>query len=107
VVAQLKLGITYEIGEGAAQDYSLAFKWYSAAAEQGAAAAQYYLGDLYFNGRGVPVDNVQAYAWFSVASANGYELGQKNKDEVSSKMTPSAIEKGQQMAKEIRARLGK
>jgi TPR repeat protein len=103
--AQWKLGCLYENGQGVPQDYSLAFKWFSAAAEDGAAPAQYRLGDLYSNGRGVPVDNAQAYAWFSVAGANGYELGQKSRDEVSINMTPSAIEKGQQLANEIREHL--
>ncbi len=93
----------YDNGQGVQQDDNLAFKWYSAAAEKGAASAQYNLGDMYSNGWGVPVDNVQAYDWFSVAGANGYELGQTSRYEVSTKMTAAAIEKGQQMANEILA----
>lgn len=36
------------------QDYKEAFKWYSKAANQGYAVAQYNLGVMYENGSGVP-----------------------------------------------------
>ncbi len=100
------LGKMYTNGHGVLQDNFLAFNYYLEAAGLGFVPAQYSLGGLYSNGRGVPVDNVQAYAWFSVSGANGYELGQKSRDEVSINMTPSAIEKGQQLADEIRLHLG-
>jgi hypothetical protein len=104
--AQFNLGRMYDDGQGVPQDYKLAVKWYSAAAEQGISAAQHNVGVMYVKGQGVPVDYIQAYAWFSVAATNGEEEGKKSRDSLASEMTPSQLEKGQQLAKEIWARLG-
>lgn len=52
-VAQLKLGMAYEDGNGVAQKDSEAVKWYRKAAEQGNATAQNDLGLMYWSGRGV------------------------------------------------------
>ena len=45
--AQLDLSRMYENGEGVAQDYKEAAKWYRLAADQGNAQAQYGLGGAY------------------------------------------------------------
>jgi TPR repeat protein len=44
----------YENGNGVAQDYATAAKFYRLAAEQGNARAQNNLGSLYDSGQGVP-----------------------------------------------------
>src|ERR1700720_3989101 len=67
--AQNELGRMYEDGEGVAQNYALAAKWYLRAAEHdpdfgGAGQGRNNLGLLYLNGHGVPQDFVQAYKWF-------------------------------------------
>ncbi|WP_415668886.1 tetratricopeptide repeat protein, partial [Vibrio rarus] len=47
------LAFMYNTGEGVLQDYKLAVKWYTKAAEQGVAEAQYNLALMYYNGQGV------------------------------------------------------
>jgi TPR repeat protein len=63
------------------QDYKKAFTWYSKAANQGLAHAQYNLGVLYAEGQGVPQDDKKAVAWYGKAASRGdaeaqYNLGQ-------------------------------
>jgi Skp family chaperone for outer membrane proteins len=52
--AQLNLGKMYHNGQGVAQDYQQAFKWYSSAGSQGYADAdsQYFLEKMYYHGKG-------------------------------------------------------
>ena len=50
---QYNLGFMYSKGQGVAQDYRQAAKWYQKAAEQGNYKAQYNLGGLYYYGQGV------------------------------------------------------
>ena len=45
-MAQCNLGIMYDQGRGVKQDYVQAFKWFSKAAQQGHANAQYNLGAI-------------------------------------------------------------
>jgi len=47
-------GDSYYFGQGVAQNYAEAVKWYRFAADQGGAKAQYNLGVMYENGQGVP-----------------------------------------------------
>ena len=46
----------YENGQGVAQDYKSAIKWYSHASEQGYTPAQRNLSSMYANGKGVTQD---------------------------------------------------
>ena len=50
--SQLMLGVMYDVGQGATQDYKGAATWYRKAAVQGNAYAQVSLGTSYFVGRG-------------------------------------------------------
>ncbi len=68
----------YFNGEGVAQDYKAAMQWYSKAAEQGHADAQYNLGLMYYKGQGVPQDNIRAYMWVNLAASNGAGAGARN-----------------------------
>ena len=52
--AQEMVGRMYEQGQGVAQNYGEAYKWYRLAADQGNADAQFSLGEMYSEGRGVP-----------------------------------------------------
>ena len=70
---QFNLGERYYKGEGIAQDYAEAAKWFRRAAEQGDASAQNNLGWRYRIGEGVSQSHKEAYIWFSVAAANGID----------------------------------
>jgi len=60
-------------GEGVAQDYAEAHKWYQRAANQGYAKAQGNLGVMYVNGEAVAADYMEAYKWFYLAGRGGFE----------------------------------
>ena len=96
--AQSNLGLMYESGKGIMQDHKEAVRLYRQSAEQGNVLAQKYLGVMYVLGQGVPQDYVLAHMWFSLSGSNGYKDGVKNKNLVEKKMTPSQIERAQDMA---------
>jgi len=105
--AQSKLGLMYNLGNGVPQDYKESVKWFRLAAARGDAHAQYNLGLMYLNGYGVMQSDADAYAWWVVAAANGSESARgKMRAAQGGQMTPNQIEKGQQLAKKIWARLG-
>ena len=105
--AQFKLGLLYKEGLGVPQDDAEAVNWYRKAAEQGHADAQFNLGVKYAGGRGVPEDYAMAYAWFNVAAASGDETTKEPRNIIKKEMTPSQIEKGQALAREIFDRIQK
>ena len=98
--AQYNLGNMYRRGDGVPQDYKTAAKWWRLAAEQGHAGAQSALGALYGIGKGVIQDNVYAHMWGNIAASNGNELGAYLRDRYEKKLTPSQIEKAQDLARE-------
>ena len=102
--AQYNLGLMYNNGKGVVQDYKEAVKWYTKAAEQGFASAQYNLGLMYVMGQGVAQDYNSAHMWFNIAAANGDSDAVKGRDIVAKEMTPSQIEKAQDMAREWMAK---
>ena len=55
--AQAHLGMMYEAGQGVAQDYAEALKYYQLAAVQGNAIAQTNIGRMYEHGRGMQADD--------------------------------------------------
>ena len=99
-LAQNNLGLMYDNGWGVPKDSKLVVKWYRKSAEQGHAKAQSNLGWMYGNGEGVPKDYVLSHMWFNLSAANGNKGGQKNRDIVEKRMTPSRIEKAQDLARE-------
>ena len=62
----------YEHGQGVKQDYAQAFKWYSKAAQQGFASAQYNLGVIYEHGQGVKQDDALSAKWLKMAARQGH-----------------------------------
>ena len=96
---QFVLGLMYYTGRGVAQDYKEAVKWYTKSAEQGIASAQYNLGVVYGNGRGVAQDYKSAYMWWDILASSGDSDAVKNRDILAKEMTPSQIEKAQDMAR--------
>jgi uncharacterized protein len=69
-------------------------------AEQGNADAQSNLGLMYANGEGVPEDDVYAHMWWNLAGSNGDEIGRGNRDIIAKRMTPSQLEKAQDLARD-------
>ena len=59
-------------------NYSLAFREYKSAAEDGSAPAQHSLGILYAQGKGVTKDVKKAYEWFEKAALNNHPPSQYN-----------------------------
>lgn len=104
--AQFSLGVMYEDGKGVSQDFKQAVNWYRLAALQGKTTAQFNLGVRYFLGEGVPQSYEDAYAWWAVAAANGDANAKVIIENAQNgKMTPTQIERGQQIAKEIWAKI--
>jgi TPR repeat protein len=103
--AQYKLGGMYAEGEGVPQDYKEAARLYRLSAEQGYAFAQYFLGWMYAEGEGVPEDYASAHMWWNICGS-GWQGSQwthedcvKKRDIIEKKMSPSQIQKAQEMAK--------
>ena len=71
-LAQMELGLCYEVGRGVPQDYDEAVKWFRKAAEQGYEVAQNELGVCYYKGFGVPQDYAEAVNWYRKAAEQGY-----------------------------------
>jgi uncharacterized protein len=99
ITAQYNLGTMYHEGEGVPQDYKEAVRLYRLSAEQGYAKAQSNLGVMYNNGKGVLQDYALAHMWFNLSGSNGHKNGMKNRGIVEKRMTPSQIEKAQEMAR--------
>src|SRR4051812_34170725 len=66
--AQIKLGDLYYEGEGVAQNYDEALKWYRKAAEAGLPRAQLRIGLMYSQGRSVQQDRSEAVRWYGLAA---------------------------------------
>ena len=96
--AQTNLGLMYADGAGVAENDQEAVKWYRLAAEAGDARAQTNLGVMYANGTGVAQNTQRSYVWFSVAAAQGIDDATINRDIVSERLTPQALEEAQAQA---------
>ncbi len=80
--SQYDLGMAYGNGElpGIERNLALAIQWFSRAAEQGYAPAEFSMGYSYEHGMGVPKDRNQAATWYGKAAEHGsatsmYRLG--------------------------------
>ncbi len=62
--SQFNLGVSYDTGDGVAQDKAEGVKWYRKAAEQGYASAQFNIGVCYYNGGSVMQSNSVAADWY-------------------------------------------
>ena len=82
------------------KDYATALHELKPLAEQGHAFAQTNLGVMYAKGQGVIQDNVHAQMWGNLGASNGNTIGGKLRDMVARKMTPSQLEKAQDLAHE-------
>ena len=55
---------------------------------------------MYQFGQGVLQDNVHAHMWFNIATAIGNKIGAENRGIIAKRMTPSQIEKAQELARQ-------
>ena len=74
--AQYHFGFKYDTGQGVAQDYAEAMKWYGKAADQGYVRAQCNLARMYAHGHGVPPDPAEAARWYRKAADQGFARAQ-------------------------------
>ncbi|OAV33951.1 tetratricopeptide repeat protein [Moraxella catarrhalis] len=68
----------YVEGLGVRQDYQKAVEWYTKAAGQGYAGAQFNLGLMYYKGLGVRQNKSTAKHYFGQACDHGLQLGCDN-----------------------------
>ena len=65
-------GISYTLGKNSVtQNYSEAFRWFKAAANQNYPPSQYRLGLCYRDGKGTTTNVSDGVAWFQKAASNG------------------------------------
>jgi TPR repeat protein len=75
---QFRLGLMYERGQGANQDYAEARRWYLKAAEHDDPRAEFALGVLAVRGLGAPTDYAEGVKWFHKAADHGVASAQFN-----------------------------
>ena len=69
--AQYAAGKIYRDGQGVAENFTEALRWFRKAADAGNADAEDALGFLYDSGQGVPENHVEAVRWYRKAAAQG------------------------------------
>ena len=55
---------------------------------------------MYGNGKGVSRDYIRAHMWWNIAASQGFKDATKSSDLVAKMMTPSQLEKAQDLARE-------
>lgn len=98
--AQMNLGYAFHFGQGVTSDAAEAVKWFRQAADQGNAAGQRALGYFYHDGMGMGKDEIEAFAYWTLAAITDTEARGKLAD-LKGKMTPAALSRGEQRAKEL------
>ena len=76
VLAQYKLGLMYNNGEGVPQDFRQAVNWFNRAAVLGYAPAQSSLGVKFEKGQGVKRNYSEAVRWYRFGAEQGYAMAQ-------------------------------
>jgi TPR repeat protein len=76
-------------------------KWFSLAARQNDAGAQYFLGLCYANGKGVPKDELAALVWFEVSAASGNASAVESRDLLERQLGPKITLEAKQHSKEL------
>ncbi len=70
-IAQYRLGLMLDFGQGVQKDPEAAANWMRLAADQGDSDAQFALGRMYQLGRGVPFNPAQGWWWLRQAANQG------------------------------------
>lgn len=76
VLAQYKLGLMYNNGEGVPKDFHEAVNWFYRAASLGYAPAQSSLGVKFEKGQGIERDYGEAVEWYRRGAEQGYATAQ-------------------------------
>ena len=71
-MAQYRLGVMFDYGQGVTPDTAEAARWLRLAARQGNADAQFALGLMYELGRGVKWSHGEAFVWIRRAAHQGH-----------------------------------
>jgi peptidoglycan hydrolase-like protein with peptidoglycan-binding domain len=97
---QVEIPQTYQAGIEAynSGDFKTALEQAKLLAPLGDVDAQFYLGKMYTEGKGTLQRNTHAHMWFNLASANGQSEAALERDALTEKMTPAAVEKAQDLA---------
>jgi len=74
----LRLGESYEKGEGEVEDHATAFYYYEKAAKTGDPAALNKLGNMYAQGKGCTKDAQKAASYYLAAAEKGNKYAQHN-----------------------------
>jgi len=61
----------WDNGKGIVESNQAAVKWYTLAAKQGDADAQFHLGAMHDNGKGIVESNQAAVKWYTLAAEQG------------------------------------
>jgi tetratricopeptide (TPR) repeat protein len=77
-LAANQIGFMWAWGEGVAQDYGEAMRWFRLAAERGNAVAMNNIGELYAKGQGVSKDCESARRWADNAAKAGLEVAKQH-----------------------------
>jgi hypothetical protein len=75
-IAQLRLAMLYEAGDGVPRDKKMAFNWYLRAAEAGEPGAQSEVGGYYEDADGVPENWTAAAEWYRRSAEAGWYKGE-------------------------------
>ena len=75
-----------EKGEGMAQDYAQAVKWYRISARAGHPGSQNALGAMYEHGETVNVDMAKAYFWYTLAAGSGNAEASHNRSRLKAEL---------------------
>ena len=86
----------YDNGHGVSEDDKAAFRWFSAAAEDGVSEAWFNLGEMYRSGEGVEVNLNKALKWLQRAADYGdvdayYSLGLAFEAQNAEESVPKAL----------------
>jgi peptidoglycan hydrolase-like protein with peptidoglycan-binding domain len=97
---QIEIPQTYQAGIEAynSGDFKTALEQAKLLAPLGDVDAQFYLGKMYAEGKGTLQRNIHAHMWFNLVSANGHSEAALERDALTEKMTPAAVEKAQDLA---------
>jgi len=95
------LAYLYQTGPEAERNIEEAVKYYTYAASQSLATAQYALGTLYANGQGVERNIFTAYAWLSLAANQNLPVAIQAQKQLEENMTLSDLERGRREMIEI------
>ena len=99
LAAQIELINFYRKGLSVIQDYKIAVKWFTLAAEQGNTFAQYNLGRNYL-GSGVPENLIYAHMWAKQSSSNAFKMGTELTELPTELMTKNQIKEARRLGNE-------